>query len=295
MRMEQGLLLKGIGGFYYIEAADAVYEAKARGTFRKQGITPLAGDRVVFSLHDDGSCMIEEIAERKNFLVRPPVANLDQLFVVVSVLSPMPNLLVIDKMIAAAEDKDIEPIVVFSKTDLQGCEQYLQIYEKAGIPCMAVSSLTGSGVDQVRQLLKGKISAFSGNSGVGKTSLLNRIDERLSLPTAEISQKLGRGRHTTRQVELLRLEPDTYVADTPGFSSVDMIRTDLIRRENLPYYFREFTPYLNQCKFPSCSHTKEKGCAILAALQEGAIHPSRHESYLAMYEEIKNIKDWERK
>lgn len=295
MRMEQGLLLKGIGGFYYIEAADAVYEAKARGVFRKQGITPLAGDHVTLGIYEDGSCIVEEIKERKNTLVRPPIANLDQLFVVVSVRSPVPNLLVIDKMIAAAEEKEIEPIVVFSKTDLQDCQEYMEIYEKAGIPCIAVSSFTGDGVDKVRELLKGKISAFSGNSGVGKSSLLNRIDERLSLPTAEISQKLGRGRHTTRQVELLQLEPNTYVADTPGFSSVDMIRTDMIRRENLPYNFREFAPYLNQCKFPSCSHTKEKGCAVLEALHAGIIHPSRHESYLAMFDEIKNVKDWELK
>lgn len=295
MRMEQGLLLKGIGGFYYIEAADTVYEAKARGIFRKKGITPLAGDLVEFSVGNDDTCTIETIGERKNFLIRPPIANLDQLFVVVSILSPTPNLLVIDKMIAAAEEKKIEPIVVFSKTDLQSCEEYRQIYETAGIPFVAVSSVSGEGVDQVREMLSGKISAFSGNSGVGKSSLLNRLDERLSLPTAEISQKLGRGRHTTRQVELLKLGPDTYVADTPGFSSVDMIQTDLIHKENLPYNFREFAPYLHQCRFPSCSHTKEKGCAVLAALEEGKIASSRHQSYLAMYEEIKNIKEWEHK
>ena len=295
MKLERGLLRKGIGGFYYVEAADTIYEAKARGIFRKRGITPLAGDMVDISIEDDGTCTIEEIGERKNALVRPPVANLDQLFLVVSVLHPSPNLLVLDKMLAGAEQKGISPVIVFSKTDLEDCSEYLEIYQNTGIPVVTVSSVTGDGVEQVRKMLKGKLSAFSGNSGVGKSSLLNRIDDQLSLPTAEISQKLGRGRHTTRQVELLKLGPDTYVADTPGFSSVDMVQTDLIRKENLAHDFREFAPYLDQCRFPSCSHTKEKGCAILAALQEGKISPSRHQSYVAMYDEIKNIKEWELK
>ena len=295
MKMERGLLRKGIGGFYYVEAADTIYEAKARGIFRKRGITPLAGDIVDISIEEDGTCTIEEICERKNSLVRPPVANLDQLFLVVSVLHPSPNLLVLDKMLAGAEEKGISPVIVFSKTDLEDCGEYLEIYQKTGIPVLPVSSVTGDGVDGVRELLQGKLSAFSGNSGVGKSSLLNRLDEQLSLPTAEISQKLGRGRHTTRQVELLKLGPDTYVADTPGFSSVDMIQTELIRKENLAHDFREFAPYLDQCRFPSCSHTKEKGCAVLAALQEGKIAPSRHQSYVSMYDEIKNIKEWELK
>lgn len=295
MKMERGLLRKGIGGFYYVEAADTIYEAKARGIFRKRGITPLAGDIVDISIEEDGTCTIEEIGERKNSLVRPPVANLDQLFLVVSVLHPSPNLLVLDKMLAGAEEKGIAPVIVFSKTDLEDCGEYLEIYQKTGIPVLTVSSVTREGVDRVRELLQGKLSAFSGNSGVGKSSLLNRLDERLSLPTAEISQKLGRGRHTTRQVELLKLGPDTYVADTPGFSSVDMIQTELIRKDTLARDFREFVPYLDQCRFPSCSHTKEKGCAVLAALREGKIAPSRHQSYVTMYDEIKNIKEWELK
>lgn len=295
MKMERGLLRKGIGGFYYVEAPDTIYEAKARGIFRKRGITPLAGDIVDISIEEDGTCTIEEIGERKNSLVRPPVANLDQLFLVVSVLHPSPNLLVLDKMLAGAEEKGIAPVIVFSKTDLEDCGEYLEIYQKTGIPVLTVSSVTGEGVDRVRELLQGKLSAFSGNSGVGKSSLLNRLDERLSLPTAEISQKLGRGRHTTRQVELLKLGPDTYVADTPGFSSVDMIQTELIRKDTLARDFREFVPYLDQCRFPSCSHTKEKGCAVLAALREGKIAPSRHQSYVTMYDEIKNIKEWELK
>ncbi|WP_283607448.1 ribosome small subunit-dependent GTPase A [Faecalispora anaeroviscerum] len=295
MKMERGLLRKGIGGFYYVEAADTIYEAKARGIFRKRGITPLAGDIVDLSIEDDGTCTIEAIGERKNFLIRPPIANLDQLFLVVSILHPSPNLLVLDKMLAGVEEKGIAPVIVFSKTDLEDCGEYLAIYEKTGIPVLTVSSITGDGVDRVRELLQGKLSAFSGNSGVGKSSLLNRLDEHLGLATAEISQKLGRGRHTTRQVELLKLGPDTYVADTPGFSSVDMLQTEMIHKENLAYDFREFVPYLNQCRFPSCSHTKEKGCAVLAALRDGKITASRHQSYVTMYDEIKNIKEWELK
>lgn len=295
--MEQlnGLIMKGIGGFYYVEAADQIYTCKARGVFRKKGMTPFVGDRVEISVDPDGTGLIESILPRKNFLTRPPVANIDQVIVVTSVCDPSPNPLLIDKAIAAAEDKEIEPVVVVSKTDLQGGKWLREIYEKAGIRFFAVSSITGEGVAEVRALLKGKITAFTGNSGVGKSSLLNGIDETYALQTGEISQKLGRGRHTTRQVELLKLAGGGYVADTPGFSSINLEQCDLIRKENLQFSFREFAPYINACKFPSCSHTCEKGCAVLEAVREGVIHPSRHESYVAMYNEVKDLKEWEMK
>lgn len=295
--MEQlnGLIVKGIGGFYYVEAADQIYTCKARGVFRKKGMTPFVGDRVEISVNPDGTGLIESILPRKNFLTRPPVANIDQVIVVTSVCDPSPNLLLIDKAVAAAEDKEIEPIVVVSKMDLQDGEWLREIYEKAGIRFFTVSSVTGEGVAEVRALLKGKITAFTGNSGVGKSSLLNGIDETYALQTGEISQKLGRGRHTTRQVELLKLAGGGYVADTPGFSSINMEMCDLIRKENLQFSFREFAPYINACKFPSCSHTCEKGCAVLEAVREGIIHPSRHESYVAMYNEVKDLKEWEMK
>ncbi len=208
---------------------------------------------------------------------------------------PAPNTLLLDKMIAAAEEKGIEPVVVVSKTDLHDGEDLRQIYTAAGIRLFAVSSVTGEGVDGVRALLKGKISAFTGNSGVGKSSLLNRICPELKLKTGEISRKLGRGRHTTRQVELLKLDGDTYVADTPGFSSIDVERGAILNWENLPFDFREFRPYLNQCRFASCSHTCEKGCAVIQAVRDGKIHSSRYENYAAIYEEIKKIKDWQLK
>lgn len=290
-----GLITKGIGGFYYVEAGEHIYSCKARGVFRKTGTTPLVGDRVQISVGADGTGLVEEILPRKNFLTRPPVANIDQLIVITSVCDPSPNALLIDEAVAAAEDKGIEPVVVASKTDLQSGEWLREIYKKAGVPFFTVSSVTDEGVEAIKALLKGKITAFTGNSGVGKSSLLNRIDRRLALETGEISQKLGRGRHTTRKVELLRLEENTYVADTPGFSSISLEQCDLVRKENLQFCFREFEPYLNQCKFPSCSHTCEKGCAVLQAMREGAVHPSRHASYVAMYNEVKDIKEWEMK
>ena len=293
--IRNGRIIKGIGGFYYVETEEQLYSCKARGVFRKKGITPLAGDLVEIRLGEDGTGYVEEILPRKNFLTRPPVANIDQLIVVTSVCDPSPNTLLIDEAIAAAEDKEIEPVVVVSKTDLESGEWLRDIYEKAGIPFFAVSSVTDEGIEAVKSLLKGKVTAFTGNSGVGKSSQLNRIDPRLALETGEISQKLGRGRHTTRKVELLKLGDDTYVADTPGFSSISLEQCDLVRKENLQFCFREFEPYRNQCKFPSCSHTCEKGCAVLQAVQEGEIHLSRHTSYVAMYNEVKDLKEWEMK
>lgn len=292
MRIENGLIVKGIGGFYYVEAADTVYECKARGIFRKDKITPVVGDHVAISIDSDGTGSIDAILPRKNSLIRPPVANIDTLVVVVSICDPSPSTLIIDKTIAAAEDKGIEPVVVISKTDLEDSQWLQDIYAKTGLRLVTVSSRTGEGVEEVRSLLHGKITAFTGNSGVGKSSLLNQIDERLQLPTGEISQKLGRGRHTTRQVELIKLEEDTYVADTPGFSSIQIERYDIVKKENLQYCFREFEPYLNQCKFSSCSHTGEKGCAVIRAVEDGVISESRHRNYIAMYNEVKDIKEW---
>jgi len=294
MEVKQGLLLQGIGGFYYVEADDVVYECKARGSFRKTKQKPLAGDRVSILLEDGGNT-VTEIAERKNSLIRPPVANIDQLFIISSVCDPSPNLLILDKMIAVAEDKGIEPVVVFSKTDLKEYQEYAAVYEKAGIPVIAVSLETEDGLEQIRARLAGKISAFAGNTGVGKSTLLNRISDKFQQETGEISQKLGRGRHTTRSVELLKLDCGGYVADTPGFSTVDIERYDMVKKDNLQFAFREFDPYLNQCKFQSCAHIGEKGCAVCAAVAEGEIPKSRHESYVAMYNEVKDIKEWQLK
>jgi len=295
MDMKNGIITKGIGGFYYVEAAGTIYECKARGIFRKKKIIPFVGDHVNISLEEDGKGSIEEILPRRNFLVRPPISNIDQLMIVVSSCDPAPSTLIIDKTIAAAEDKGIEPILIVSKSDLQGTEWLKDIYTKTGIPYYSISSVTGEGVDEIKNLLHGKITAFTGNSGVGKSSLLNCIDVSLNLQTGEISQKLGRGRHTTRQVELIKLQDDAYVADTPGFSSIQIERYDIVNKDNLQYCFREFEPYLNRCKFASCSHTCEKGCAVIQAVEDGQISVSRHENYITMYNEVKDLKEWDMK
>lgn len=292
-QQKNGIILKGIGGFYYVEAAGAVYECKARGVFRRKRITPLAGDRVQITVTDDGTeNTVDEIFERKKFLKRPPVANIDSLIIVSSTVSPRPSTLVIDKLIAIAEYKGIEPVVVFTKTDLEPAEKLLDIYKLAGISCAMVCNKTGEGVEEVRNLLNGKISAFTGNSGVGKTSLLNALDPNLSLATGAISEKLGRGRHTTRQAELFKT-CGGYIVDTPGFSALDLEKEQVIKKDELAECFREFRPYLGQCRFTTCSHTCDKGCRIIKAVEDGEISRSRHDSYVEMYQAAKELKEWE--
>ncbi len=290
----EGIIIKGIGGFYYVEAAGEIYECKARGVFRKSGIKPLPGDYVSISINDNAENTIYEIYDRKSLFQRPPVANVDRLFIVSSVCEPKPVLLIIDRLTALAVNKGIEPVVVFTKNDLENADEYIEIYKKAGIKAFSVSCVTCEGVENVKTELKNHISAFCGNSGVGKSSLLNAIDPELSLKTGEISDKLGRGRHTTRHSELFKIEGG-YVADTPGFSSFDTEETELILKEDLPYAFKEFEKYLGECKFSSCLHMKDKGCRIIQAVEDGDIPLSRHESYCAMMEQAKNIKEWELK
>ncbi len=288
-----GIIIKGIGGFYYVEASGEIYECKARGAFRKKKITPLAGDKVTITVRQDKENTIDEIKERKNFLLRPPVANIDTLIIVSSVKEPVPSLLVIDKLTAIAVDKGIKPCVVFSKSDLGDTESLEAIYKKAGIPVVSVCCKTGDGVEKVRQMIGDGITVFTGNTGVGKSSLLNAIDEKFSLATGEVSDKLGRGRHTTREVTLYHVG-NGLVADTPGFSSLDIEQTsEVIVKENLAFCFPEFSEYLGKCKFTSCSHTVEKGCLILDALNNGFIDENRHNSYVSMYNDVKDLKDWQ--
>ncbi len=286
-----------MGGFYYVKTTQALFECRARGKFRKIEQTPRVGDEVEISPTEEGKGYVTRILPRRNFLVRPPLANIDRLILVTSIDEPAPNTLVLDKLIAIAEHKEIDPAVVISKADLQKDQAvaFADIYRGCGFDVFVVSNETGEGVDQVRAYLQGKLSAFCGNSGVGKSSLLNRIDERLQLETAHISQKLGRGRHTTRHVELYELPEGGYIADTPGFSSVDLERCEVILKDQLQYCFREFEEYIPQCKFTGCSHTCEKGCAVIRAVEEGKIPISRHENYRALYEDAKNIKEWELK
>ncbi len=290
-----GLVLKCIGGFYYVEAADAVYECRARGIFRKREMTPLAGDHVRFTPQEGGTGSLDAVESRRNFLVRPPVANVDCLLVVAAVTDPAPHLLVLDKMIAIAEYKGIEPVVVVNKCDLGSAQALEEIYRKAGLQVIALSAGKGQGIDELRTHIAGKVSVLTGNSGVGKSSLLNRIDPALQLETGEISRKLGRGRHTTRVACLYPLVGGGYIVDTPGFSSLDMEKAERIPKEELAGCFREFGALAGRCKYASCTHVKEDGCAVLAAVERGAIAPSRQESYAAMYNEAKEWKEWEYK
>ncbi|WP_312641688.1 ribosome small subunit-dependent GTPase A [Hydrogenoanaerobacterium sp.] len=295
MDEKSGLIMKAMSGFYYVKCGDELIECRARGVFRKRGQEVFVGDTAKVEMTDGGKGYVVEIAPRKNVLVRPPLANIDQLVMVISTCEPVPNLLVIDRLIAIAERKSIDPLLVFTKKDRADSREIADIYRHAGFRVIEVSNTTGEGIDAVRAQLSGKISAFSGNSGVGKSSLLNRLDERLAIPTAEISQKLGRGRHTTRHVELFPLPEGGYVADTPGFSSLDLERCETILKEDLAECFREFADYSEKCKFTGCSHTKEKGCAVLAALERGEIEPTRHESYVSMWNDVKDLKEWELK
>ncbi|MBE6814109.1 MAG: ribosome small subunit-dependent GTPase A [Ruminococcaceae bacterium] len=287
-----GIIIKGIGGFYYIEANGDIYECKARGAFRKKKISPLAGDNVIITVRENGENTIDDILERKNFLIRPPVANVDTLVIVSSVKEPVPSTLVIDRLTAIAVSKNIKPCIVFSKSDLGDTKELEEIYKKANIDVCSVCCKTGEGVEKVKEMIKGGITVFTGNTGVGKSSLLNCIDSRFSIETGEVSSKLGRGRHTTRDVTLHKVN-DFYVADTPGFSSLDIESGELIMKDDLPYCFPEFSEYLGKCRFSSCTHTVDKGCKILDALEKGDIHESRHLSYVTMFNEVKNIKEWQ--
>lgn len=288
-----GTILKGIGGFYYVEAADGkIYECKAKGIFRKEKITPLAGDKVEITVGDNNRNSIDEIFSRRNYFNRPPIANVDALVIVSSVCDPKPNLLIIDRLTAVAVKKGVIPIIVFTKDDLQSAEEYVELYQRAGFSAFSVSNETGEGVEAVKAATDGKICVFTGNSGVGKSSLINRIAPEFELQTGEISKKLGRGRHTTRHVELFKVG-NGCIADTPGFSSLDFETNDLIKKDELAECFPDFEDYLGLCKFSSCAHVNDKGCKIVEAVNKGEIQRSRHESYVTMYNEVKDIKDWQ--
>jgi ribosome biogenesis GTPase len=287
----EGLIIKATGGFYYVKCGGSVIECRARGIFRKERISPLVGDMAEIMVDGDTGTVMK-ILTRKNELNRPPVANLDRLLIVSSTVSPPPDIFAIDKLAAIAEYKGIEPVIVLTKADLEDSGPMLAVYGQAGFRAFAVSSVTGEGVQEITALLQTGISAVTGNSGVGKSSLLNSIAPKLFLEVGGISHKLGRGRQTTRTVELFPLRGGGYVADTPGFSSIDIVRAQTILKDELQFAFRDFAPFLDNCRFTGCSHTKEKGCAVLEAVRSGVIGESRHASYCAMYEEVKDLREW---
>lgn len=282
-----GRIMKGIGGFYYVETASGLFECKAKGRFRKENLTPLAGDLVSITVREDKENTIDEIHPRKNALKRPPVANIDRLFLVISAVKPLPRTLVIDKLTCIAEKNEIEPVLIFSKTDLAPIDDLLSVYRTTGY-----TMLFNTQLDEIRKQIDGHVCAFTGNSGVGKTTLINRLDPSLSLETNEISEKLGRGRHTTRQAELFHIA-DGLVIDTAGFSSIDLLQNEVILKEDLASCFPEFRPYLGDCRFSTCAHLCEKGCKICEMVENGTLSASRHKSYCALYEDAKTIRHWE--
>lgn len=288
----QGTIIKALSGFYYVYSDGVTYECKARGNFRKNGVSPLVGDRVEFEKIAEEKGVVDKISPRKNSICRPPVANIDKLFIISSFENPAPNTFLIDKMTVIAEYNDIEPIIVFNKCDMGDFSKWEKIYRKAGFKTYVVSADTGEGISELKKELCNCVSAFTGNSGVGKSSILNCLLGGDFIATGEVSEKIGRGRHTTRHTELYSVLEDGFVVDTPGFSSIELSMDDYALKEKLPLLFADFSDYIDNCKFSSCSHTKESGCGVLQALADGKIEPTRHESYIQLFEDMKDLKPW---
>lgn len=289
--MTQGRIIKALSGFYYVDVGGETVACRARGKFRHAKITPLVGDLVEITRTEEGAGMVDAIAPRRSEFHRPAVANIDQLVIVASGATPVTDPFLIDRMTAIALAKGCPSVICFNKVDLDRAESLFEVYRQAGFQTLRVSAETGEGIEELRAAIAGNVSAFTGNSGVGKSSILNALYPDFGIETGEVSEKLGRGRHTTRHVELFPADGG-FIADTPGFSSFD-VEGEIVRKEELAPAFQEFRPYLDQCRFVGCSHTKEKGCAVLAAVKAGSIAKSRHQSYLRLYQQAKEWKDWE--
>ena len=288
----EGRILRSLSGFYDVQTPEGLITCRARGILRKEGNSPLTGDLVEISV-EKGRGVVEKILPRKNHFIRPAVANVDALVVFAANVNPVTEPFLIDRVAAIAGDQNVPVYLCVNKCDLDPAHDLVRIYEHAGFPVICTSAETGEGVEALRALLARKLTAFTGNSGVGKSSILNRLAPELNLETGAVSEKLGRGRHTTRHVELYRLGENTYVADTPGFSSFDTDQMELILKENLQYAFPDFGVYLGKCRFDDCSHRKEPDCAVRAAVEDGRIERSRYDSYLKLYEKSSQIKLWE--
>ena len=286
--------MRSLSGFYDVQTPEGLITCRGRGSLRKAHQTPLTGDMVEITV-EKGKGMVEKILPRRNCFVRPAVANVDALVVFAANVNPVTEPFLIDRVAAIAGDQGVEVILCVNKCDLDPALDLLRIYRNAGFTVIQASAETGQGTEELKNLLRGKLTAFTGNTGVGKSSMLNRLCPELALPTGEVSEKLGRGRHTTRHVELYKLDEDTYVADTPGFSSFDTDQMDVILKENLQYAFPDFGPFVGACQFHDCSHRQEPGCAVRAALAEGKVEPTRYDSYLKLYEKASQIKLWELK
>ena len=293
--MSWGRIEKALSGFYYVNTGAETLQCRARGKFRREGVSPLVGDRVEVRELGGGEGFVEAIEERRNVFSRPAAANIDQLVILASAAIPVTEPYLIDRIASIAALKGCDVLLCLNKCDLDPAEELYGIYSRSAIPVLRISAETGEGIAELKELLSGKLSAFTGNSGVGKSSILNRLCPNLSLRVGEVSQALGRGRHTTRHVEMFPVEEGTWVIDTPGFSSFDTDELSLELQARLPETFPEFLPYLDKCRFVGCKHIKEKGCAVLEAVRSGAIQKSRHASYLRLYEELKPLQDWQEK
>ena len=291
----RGRIEKALSGFYYVNTGSEVLQCRARGKFRREGMSPMVGDWVQVRELGNGEGFVEAVEERKNIFSRPAAANIDQLVIIAANAIPVTDPYLIDRISAIAALKGCEVLVVLNKCDLDPAEELYAIYRASAIPVLRVSAETGEGLDELRQAITGKLSAFTGNSGVGKSSILNALDPAFALPVGEVSKALGRGRHTTRHVEMFSLGGDTYVIDTPGFSSFDTEELNLELKRRLPETFPEFAPYVDECRFVGCRHVKEKGCTVLAAMKEGKIPRSRHASYVRLAEELKDVNEWDKK
>ncbi len=289
-----GRILRSLSGFYDVQTPDGLISCRGRGHLRRGGETPLTGDLVEISV-ERRKGMVERILPRKNCFIRPAVANVDILVVFAANVNPVTEPYLIDRVAAIAGDQEVQVVICVNKCDLDPGLDLAKIYRNAGFTVVQTSAETGEGVEDLRTMLQGKLVAFTGNSGVGKSSILNRLCPHLALPTGEVSEKLGRGRHTTRHVELYQLDETTYVADTPGFSSFDTDQMEVILKENLQYAFPDFATHIGCCQFRDCTHRKEPGCAVRAALDAGELEPTRYDSYLRLYEKASQIKEWELK
>ena len=289
----QGKIIKGIAGFYYVNVVESgVYEYKAKGVFRKEKIKPLVGDNVRIEILDEENKTgnIVEIFPRKNELIRPAVANIDQALVVFAVTKPTPHFNLLDRFLVMMERKEIPVVLCFNKKDIATSPEIAEleaIYEKCGYPIVFTSALEQENIEEIRRLLLKKTTAIAGPSGVGKSSLINLLQNQVQMETGTISRKIERGKHTTRHSELIAVDADSYIMDTPGFSS---LYVNDFEKEELKYYFREFASYEGQCRFQGCDHVHEPGCAVKEALEEGKIHPIRYKNYLEMYTELKEKK-----
>lgn len=293
--MTEGIIIKALSGFYYVQTEQGLLECKARGRFRLDGTSPLVGDRVVCSIDANGKGRVDHVEERRNFFIRPAVANVDALIFVAANTNPVTDPFLIDRVSVIAENADCQLIVCLNKTDVDPADKLYSIFSDAGFTVVRTSAKTGDGMDELRNVIRGKVCAFTGNSGVGKSSILNSLLPGVNIKTAEVSEKLGRGKHTTRHVELFDLGDNTYVADTPGFASFDIEMMEIIPKEQLQYDFIDFAPYIGRCRFKDCAHLKEPDCAITQAVAEGRISQSRYLSYTRLYELSAQHKSWETK